>query len=323
MRTWHGILTALLVVATAGAASAQGPAIGVFFDTAATQTTATFEGGPTNTYTAYVYAVDTEMLVGGVAFKLNKDPRISIISTTYPSGVQIGDITSGVQVGFTDCQPGFYGTPVLVATLLLYTGTASFADGELTIDAYPRTGTIQLADCDGIITDIAGMTSYLTILPQPKIGIYFDTAATQTQGTFNGGFDTYHTAYIFAVDTEKLVGGAAFKLTMDARISLLSATFPAGVQIGTLLEGIQIGFTDCAPGFYGTPVLCSTLTLWTGANLLADAELRIDPYPLAGVIQLADCDGIITNVAGGTATLTIPVGAESDTWGQVKALYGE
>ncbi len=322
MRTWHGFLTALAMVALAGTAAAQTPALGVFFDAAATQTTATYEGGPTNMYTAYICAVNCEQTVGGVAFRLVKDSRIQILNAVYPAGVQIGSLTDGIQVGFTDCYNGFFGAPVLIATLTLYTGTSSFNDGDLDIVGYPRSGEVELANCLGEMTYIAGLSSSLTITPQPQVGIYFDLAATNAHATFNGGVDVFHTAYIMITNAEQTVGGAAFKLTMDPRIQLLNATFPAGVQIGQLTDGTQIGFTDCYAGFFGNPVLCATLTLWTGMNLLSNAELRIDPYPMTGIVQIANCLGELRTVGGGVATLTIPVGVETDSWGGVKSLYG-
>ncbi len=322
MRTWHGFLTAMLVVALAGTASAQGPALGVFFDEGATQTAATFEGGLDMTYTAYIYAVNANQTVGGVAFQLVKDSRITILNATFPAGIQIGELSAGIQVGFTECFYAYENEPVLVATMTLYTGPYSFENGELEIAPYPRAGAIQLSDCQGNLQEIQGMMSSMTILPQPMIGIYFDPEATQTQATLTGGLDTIHTAYIYAVHTEQMVGGTAFKLTLDSRITLMGATFPEGIQIGSLLEGIQIGFKDCSIG-YGAPVLCSTLSLWTGGATLDGAELRIDPYPRDGAIQLSDCDGNLRNVAGGVANLTVPVGAETDSWGRVKALYSE
>jgi len=323
MRNWHGILAVLALVALGGAAQAQTAAIGVFFDSEATVSSTTFAGGPTNTQTAYIYAVNTEQPVGGVAFKLEKDPRITIWSTSYPAGVQVGTLTDGIQIGFSECFTGFFGVPILCATMVLWTGENSMDDAVLQVQPYPQSGTIQLADCNGEIRNIDGLSAYLTVPPQPAIGVFFDEAATQTNGTFGGGVAEIHTAYICAVHTEQPVGGAAFRLTHDARITLWGATYPAGVQIGTLTEGIQIGFTDCYAGFFGVPVLLSTLSLWTGDQLLDNAQLSIVAYPFTGTIQISDCVGNLRTVGGGTAYLNIPVGAESDSWGQVKVLYGE
>jgi len=323
MRTWQGILLALALTAMAGSAVAQTPtAIGVYYDTAATETTHTFEGGPTATLTAYIYTTNTEQTVGGAAFKLDLDPRISLLGATFPAGVQIGTLQSGVQIGMTECFVGYFGVPTLLSTLTLWTNEYSMENAEMTISAYPRTGLVELSDCEGNLRVIDGLTSYLTVPPRPGVGIYFDTAATSNVGSFNGGYDTYHTAYVIATNAEATVGGAAYKLELDSRITLLAHTYPAGIQIGDPISGIQVGFTDCYVGYYGVPVLVSTLTLWTGNQLLSDAQMSITAYPPAGVVQLSDCEGNLRSVAGGTAYLSIPVAAENQSWSQIKTLYG-
>lgn len=323
MRTWQSILLALAMTAMAGSAVAQpAAAIGVYYDTAATETSHTYEGGPTTFLEAYIYATNTEQTVGGAAFKLDLDPRITLFGVTFPAGIQIGSLQSGIQIGMTDCFVGYFGVPVRLATLTLWTNEYSMTNAALTISAYPRSGLIELSDCEGNLRVIDGLTSYLTVPPRPTVGIFFDLAATSVSGTFNGGYDQLHTAYVMAVNTESTVGGAAYKLELDSHISLMAHTYPAGIQIGEPLSGIQVGFTDCYVGYFGVPVRISTLTLWTGAYLLNDAEMRIAAYPMAGVIQLSDCEGNLRNVAGGTAYLTIPVAAESHSWSQIKTLYG-
>jgi len=323
MRTWQGILLALAMTAMAGSAVAQpATAIGVYYDTEATQTSYTFEGGPLVTLTAYIYATNTEQTVGGAAFKLGLDQRITMFSAIFPAGLQIGSLTSGIQIAMTDCFVGYFGVPTKLATLTLWTGEYSMENAALTIMPDPRSGLIELSDCEGNLRVVDGLTSHLTVPPRPTVGIFFDAAATSVYGTFNGGYDQYHTAYIMAVNTESTVGGAAYKLELDSHINLMAHTYPAGLQIGEPLTGIQVAFTDCFVGYFGVPVRVSTLTLWTGANLLSEAELRITAYPQAGVVQLSDCEGNLRSVAGGTAYLTIPVATENQSWSQIKTLYG-
>lgn len=322
MRTWQGILLALALTAMAGSAVAQPTAIGVYYDTAATETSYTFEGGPTSFLTAYIYSTNTEQTVGGAAFKLDLDPRITILNQSFPAGVQIGSLPLGIQIGLTECSIGYFGVPTLFATVTLWTNEYSMTDAELTISPYPQSGVVELSDCEGNLRVVDGLTSHLTVPQRPTVGIFFDEAATTNYGTFNGGMDQFHTAYIMAVNTESTVGGAAYKLELDPHITLLADTYPAGLQIGAPLTGIQVGFTECFIGYYGVPVRVSTLTLWTGANLLNEAQMRITAYPPAGTVQLSDCEGNLRNVAGGTAYLTIPVAAENHSWSQIKTLYG-
>lgn len=319
MKKSYGLLALLLLVASP--VLAQQPTIGVYFNAAGTQTSTVAPYGPTHTVTAYIIATHTEQTVGGAAFKLTIDPKITLVGATYPAGIQVGTLADGIQIGLTNCYFGYYGNPVVLATLTLFTGTNFMDEAPLTISAYPPASAIQLADCNAVITEVAGGSAALTVYPPTKIGVFWDTAATQTNKQAKGGYDETQTAYIIAVDTEQTVGGAAFQLALAPGITLTNATYPAGIQVGTPLEGIQVGFTNCYYGFYGNPVLISTLTLWTGANLIPNGTISILPYPPAGVIQLADCNANIRAVDGGVATLTIAVPTESSTWGGVKNLY--
>lgn len=154
-----------------------------------------------------------------------------------------------------------------------------------------------------------------------SIGVYFDAAGTLTTGVFNGGYDETHTAYLIA-HYEGVVGGGACKVTMDPRIILIGTVYPAGVQIGDLLNGVEIGLLDPGLGFFGQPVRLATMSLFTGANLLANAELHVVPFdPKYNEVLLADVGGNLISAVGLSATLTIPVANESGTWSQVKDLY--
>lgn len=156
---------------------------------------------------------------------------------------------------------------------------------------------------------------------QSSIGVYFNAAGTQSTATLNGGYDELHTAYVIGFG-EMLLGGAAFKLDLDPRIVLVNATFPVGVQIGDLVNGIEIGFQEPEIGFFGRPVRLATLTLFTGANLFANAQLGVSPYLTKyNAVVVADGNGNLFEAEGRTAFLTIPVPSVSSTWGQVKGLY--
>lgn len=157
---------------------------------------------------------------------------------------------------------------------------------------------------------------------ETTIGVFWDTAATQTLRTAAGGFDVNHTAYIYCVDSEQVVGGAAFMLAKDTRLTDIGQVFPAGVQIGDLYTGLQIGLTTPQIGYYGTPVWLGTVTYWAANLLLENAEISVVAYPAEGAILLSDHNGELREVAGGTAYLTIPVDNDETSWGAVKNLYG-
>ncbi|MHB8079977.1 MAG: hypothetical protein ACYDIE_12075 [Candidatus Krumholzibacteriia bacterium] len=159
------------------------------------------------------------------------------------------------------------------------------------------------------------------VAQQATLGVYFDAAGTQTTGVFNGGYDVTHTAYLIAF-VETVVGGAACKLVMDPQILLINAVYPAGIQIGDLLNGIEIGLTDPLLGYFGQPVRMATLTLFTGANLIANGEIAVEPFtPKYTDVLLADVGGNLITAVGLTSTLTIPVAADPNSWSQVKDLY--
>jgi len=156
---------------------------------------------------------------------------------------------------------------------------------------------------------------------QASIGVYFNAAGTQTTGVFNGGYDVMHDAYLIAF-VETFVGGAACKLVLDPRIILLSATYPAGIQIGDLLTGIEIAATDPIMGYFGQPVRLATLKLFTGANLLANGTLSVQPFtPNYADVMVADVGGNLLTATGLTSWLTIPVATETNSWSHVKDLY--
>lgn len=174
--------------------------------------------------------------------------------------------------------------------------------------------------CYGLIA-LALLLSAPVLAQDNTIGVYFDTAGTQNTAILNGGFDELHTAYIIGFG-EMVVGGAAFKLDMDPRITLINATFPAGVQIGTLVDGIEIGLQFPAAGYYHTPVLLGTMTLFTNGYLIAYGRLNIVPFfPNYENVTLADAGGFLFPAIGLCSWMTIPVATEESTWGGVKALY--
>jgi len=168
---------------------------------------------------------------------------------------------------------------------------------------------------------LALLVAVPAVAQQATIGVYFDAAGTQTTGVFNGGYDVVHTAYLIGF-VETFVGGAACKVALDSHILLLGAVYPPGVQIGDLLAGVEIGFTEPILGYFGQPVVMATLQLFTGANLLVNGEINVLPFtPKYSEVLLADVNGTLIPATGLTSLLTIPVATEANSWSQVKDLY--
>ena len=168
---------------------------------------------------------------------------------------------------------------------------------------------------------VALASSAFAQLHGPGIGVYFDEAGTQQFASLPGGNTQYHTAYVYAVNADLWVGGMAFKLDMDPRIGVMAAEYPNAIKLGEPDSGVSIGFSDCRNGHVGNIVLGCILTLWTGTQLMTNAEIKVVDHPTEGGILLADCDAELFPVQGFSAFLTITVDAEPTTWGGVKGLY--
>ncbi len=164
MKTWKGALLALLIVGLATGASAQTKGIGAYWDQDATQTVKTYGGINFELHTLYVIAVNTEQTVGGAAFVLGMIPDLTLVQTVYPQGVQFGDPKAGVEVGFTDCYIGYFGNPVLVATMTVLTPQDFGSHVDFEILPHPAYGDVVLSDCSAELTVCDGFTARLTSL---------------------------------------------------------------------------------------------------------------------------------------------------------------
>ncbi len=157
---------------------------------------------------------------------------------------------------------------------------------------------------------------------EAAIGVYFDLDATQSTATSFGGFDVEHTAYVMATNSEQMVAGGAFKIVMDPRIIMLSSVYPPGINYGNpLVSGVEVAMTDAVVAYYGVPALLATLTLSTLDNLMDNAEIQIVSHSEYAAPTISNHLGALTEVAGDSAFLTIPVENEAQTWGSMKALY--
>jgi hypothetical protein len=156
---------------------------------------------------------------------------------------------------------------------------------------------------------------------QQYVGVFFDEEATNSNATLNGGLGEFHQAWICAINAEMTVGGAAFKLELDPQILLVGQVWPAGVQIGTLTAGVEVGYTNPIYAYLGTPAILCELSLYTGDNLIDNAELTITNHPNYASVEVADITGPTFEYAGSTSLLTIPVKNEKSNWGDVKNLF--
>lgn len=162
MKTWKSLIL-IAVVACATSAFAQ-PAIGVFFDEAGTINHATPNGGLGEIHTAYVCAVNCEMMVAGASFKLVMDPQILLLTATYPEGLAVGEIAAGVDLGLTNPIAAFFGDAAVLATLQLTTFNNLMDHAPMTISNHPSYATPKVADSLANLYTATGLVSHLSIV---------------------------------------------------------------------------------------------------------------------------------------------------------------
>jgi len=162
MKNWKSLLVIAALVTFAASAMAV-PGIGVFFDVDGSLDHAEYNGGLGQIHTAYVCAVDAEMMVAGASFKLVLDPQILLLTATYPMGLAIGEIAAGVDLGLTTPIAAFFGDAAVLCTLQLTTFDNLMDQAPLAIVAHPNYATPIVADSQATLHPATGLTGYLTI----------------------------------------------------------------------------------------------------------------------------------------------------------------
>lgn len=176
--------------------------------------------------------------------------------------------------------------------------------------------------CNSLFVIVAILAFATAALAQgPSIGVFFDTAGTQSSASLNGGLGEIHTAYVCGVDAEMMVGGASFRLVLDPQILLLTATYPEGLAVGEIAAGVDLGLTNPIPAFLGDAAVLCTLQLTTFDNLMDNAPLTITNHPNYASPILADSMANLYPADGLTGYLSIPVPTESMTMSQIKTLF--
>ncbi len=137
----------LITLALLLAGSVNANTIGVYWDEAGTVSQ---NNGIGFTFTGYVI-IFVEDVVTGTAFQLQLDGDIAPLTITYPDGLQIGDAyAGGVEIGMSNAQYGFLGTPVLVATMqFLNTSTDPSGVAHATVDIVPHSTYMDIIYTDG------------------------------------------------------------------------------------------------------------------------------------------------------------------------------
>ncbi len=172
-----------------------------------------------------------------------------------------------------------------------------------------------------VIMVVIALAATVNAAGSRAIGVYFDEEARNNNASFIGGYDVVHTAYVCVTNSEMRVAGAAFKLELDPQILLLTATYPAGLAIGDVTAGVEVGMTDPVVAVMGDAAVVCTMQLTTLDQLMVGAELRVVNHPNYANPIVSDADGVLWDCTGITSYLTIPVENEMKSWGEVKALF--
>jgi hypothetical protein len=311
------MLAGVLMLGLASSAMATGT-IGLFFDTAGT--TAQLVGEPGMVYDGYVLINNSDLLIGGAAFKLESEGGFMIVSESWAPGLLFGTLLTGAEIGLYTPIAQFGDDPQSICHIQVFSPTM-IVNSHQTVVADPDYATPMLANSSAILFPADGLTSSITLRPTPEIGLFWDEAGTQTVSTENGGVMEVHNAWVMVRNAEMMVGGAAFKLVLDPRIMILSATAAPGLIFGNLTTGVEMGLYSYLPVFGTDPGLLYSLQMTTFNNLMVDAQLQIVSHPSYDAPKVADNAAVSWTADGLTSYLTIPVKAEEMSWGQVKSLY--
>ena len=317
MKRRNTLLFALAMLSAAAVANAD-PTIGVFFDTDGTQPTLVAEPGTVNT--GYVLINNSDMMVGGAAFKMETEGGFMLVGETWADGLVFGTLLTGAEIGLYTALPQFGTDPTVICTFQLF-GTEMVINSHLTIVNDPDYATPIVANNNAILFPALGLTGSVTLRNTPEIGVFFDTAATEQSAIFNGGVGELYQAWVCVRNAEMLVGGAAFKMNLDPRITMLNAVPANALIFGTLTTGVEMGLYTNLPVFGSDPGILYSLLFTTFNNQMIDATIAITNHPNYDTPKVADSNAVTWSADGLTSFLTIPVATEEMSWGQVKSLY--
>lgn len=168
-----------------------------------------------------------------------------------------------------------------------------------------------------LVVLLLAATAGAQTLPGATIGIFFDEDAEFSYAMVTDS--RVVECYVCAIRAEMMVGGAAFKVAMPEWLPLLAEHYPAGLQIGDLLGGVELGLTAPLPVFGTDAGVLATFSVL--APSFPFATLEVLPHALYDTPVLADASGNMVPVEGALAWLTHPDANESATWGEVKGLF--
>jgi hypothetical protein len=155
----------------------------------------------------------------------------------------------------------------------------------------------------------------------PNISVWHNQEADQVFATGSG----LMTAYVYAKYCETTITGMAFRLQLDPGLTFVGATYPAdAIYFGNIVgNGVAMGMSTARSCFGEQAVLACTIRYTCGTQLLNNAAISVVDHllPQDAGIHITDQNYERIAVTGGTAYVTVTVGTEESTWGEVKNLY--
>jgi len=270
---------------------------------------------------AYIVVRNADMMLGGAAFRLSPPNQLMILGSWFEEGLAIGNLFSGVELGFSQAIPQF-GNDVAVI------GGFDFMAPTLLIEEifpmpHPNYDNIMLGHASGELVSAIGIPGTVFAIIEPQVGIFFDEAGTMLDGTVVGGPGETLTVYLMVRDLDHPVDSLTMSLDLPPSVTLLSASQPDGHGFsGDWQTGATLSFTPAieAPGMEAQ--LLATLQLAPGSEYLSGAEMHIgghQDYSFTPFVLVAGIGAYA--VVDLTSTLSIPIGNEAKSWSDVKALY--
>jgi hypothetical protein len=161
---------------------------------------------------------------------------------------------------------------------------------------------------------------------QCTIGVYSDAAGTSNVATGMRNGDPFH-VYVVVFD-EAALNAVSYGLVvpgLNQDIYLMNSAWgPTGDGINIMTSnGSNVGLGECAPGFYGSPILVADYTLlYPDYALPRTVSVVANPDSDPNLPVVSDCTGVLhTCDFGPTCMVDGPIPAESHSFGEVKALY--
>ena len=152
------IAAVLLCAASVSAQIAPEATLGVYFDQAGTLPYAMITDATITP--VYVCAVRAEMMVGGAAFRIAMPDWILFLGESYPDGLPIGDVMSGLELGLTTPLPVFGTGAAVLATIMVLPPDYPFAVIEML--PHPSYAEPMLADSAGVLYEVDGQPGHMT-----------------------------------------------------------------------------------------------------------------------------------------------------------------